>query len=108
MKLFGTAKKYESEVSSTESDRLTDNKGVYSVKVLGTGCATCHTQYENAKHAVKAMGLPVDVEYITDLQKVTDYGVMSMPAIVVNDKVVSMGRLLKSKDIEELLQKLTV
>ena len=50
------------------------------------------------------MGLGVEVEYITDLEKVMSYGVMSMPAIVVNDKVVSMGKVLKAKDVEKLLQ----
>lgn len=41
-----------------------------SVKVLGVGCASCHEHYEQAKAAVKSMGLDVEVEYITDLQKV--------------------------------------
>ena len=61
-----------------------------SVKVLGVGCASCHEQYEQAKAAVKSMGLDVEVEYITDLQKVVGYGAMSMPALVVNEKVVAM------------------
>ena len=52
------------------------------------------------------MGLSVEVEYITDMQKVMEYGVMSMPAIVVNEKVVSMGKVLKSTDVEKLLHKL--
>lgn len=52
------------------------------------------------------MGLSVEVEYITDMQKVMEYGVMSMPALVVNEKVVSMGKVLKSADVEKLLHKL--
>ena len=75
------------------------------IKVLGMGCKSCHQQYENAKEAVKAMGLSVEVEYITDMQKVMEYGVMSMPAIVVNEKVVSMGKVLKAADVEKLLRK---
>ncbi|MGN1347399.1 MAG: thioredoxin family protein [Acutalibacteraceae bacterium] len=78
---------------------------IKSIKVLGAGCKSCHEQYENAKEAVKAMGLSVEVEYITDMKKVMEYGVMSMPAIVVNEKVVSMGRVLKSAEIEKLLRK---
>ena len=50
------------------------------------------------------MGLPVEVEYITDMEKVMAYGVMSMPAIVVNEKVVSMGRVLKTAEVEKLLR----
>ena len=79
---------------------------VTSIKVLGLGCKTCHKQYENAQAAVQALGLPIDVEYITDMEKVMSYGAMSMPAIVVNEKVVSMGRLLKPADVEKLFRKL--
>ena len=80
--------------------------GICCIKVLGAGCKSCHEQYENTKEAVKAMGLPVEVEYITDMQKVMTYGVMSMPAIVVNEKVVSMGKVLKPSEVEKLLRQL--
>ena len=79
--------------------------GICCIKVLGAGCKSCHEQYENAKTAVKAMGLSVEVEYITDMEKVMAYGVMSMPAIVVNEQVVSMGKVLKAADVEKLLGK---
>lgn len=52
------------------------------------------------------MGLSVEVEYITDMEKVMAYGVMSMPALVVNEQVVSMGKVLKAADVEKLLHKL--
>ena len=81
-------------------------EGVCCIKILGAGCKSCHEQYENAKSAVKAIGLNVEVEYITDMKKVMEYGVMSMPAIVVNDKVVSMGKVLKTADVEKLLRRL--
>lgn len=79
--------------------------GICCVKVLGSGCASCRALYENAKVAVQKMGLAVEVEYITDLQKVMAYGVMSMPALVVNEKVVSMGKVLKPADVEKQLHK---
>ena len=79
--------------------------GICCVKVLGAGCESCHEQYENAKEAVKNMGLDLEVEYITDMEKVVAYGVMSMPAIVVNEQVVSMGKVLKAADVEKLLRK---
>ncbi len=81
-------------------------EGICCIKVLGAGCKSCHQQYEYAKEAVKNFGLNVEVEYITDLEKVMKYGVMSMPAIVVNEKVVSMGKVLKVSDIQTLLQKI--
>ena len=79
--------------------------GICCVKVLA-GCKSCHEQYENAKQAVKNMGLDLEVEYITDMEKVMAYGVMSMPAIVVNEQVVSAGKVLKAADVEKLLHKL--
>lgn len=80
--------------------------GIRSVKVLGLGCKSCHEQYENAKEAARALGLSVEVEYVTDMQKVMEYGVMSMPAIVVNEKVVSMGKVLKVADVERLFSEM--
>ncbi len=81
-------------------------EGICCIKVLGAGCKSCHEQYENAMAAVKAMGLSIEVEYITDMEKVMEYGVMRMPAIVVNEKVVSMGKVLKTADVEKLLHML--
>lgn len=52
------------------------------------------------------MNLDAEVEYITDMEKVMNYGVMSMPAIVVNEQVVSMGKVLKASQVEELLKML--
>ena len=81
--------------------------GICCVKVLGAGCKTCHEQYEQAKlamKAMKAMGLSVEVEYITDMPKVMEYGVMSMPAVVVNEQVVVQGKLVKATDLEKLLR----
>lgn len=96
-----------SETTEITNDCCPEAKdGICCIKVLGSGCASCHALYENAKEAVQKMGLSVDVEYITDLQKVMEYGVMSMPALVVNEKVVSMGKVLKANDVEKLLQKL--
>lgn len=77
--------------------------GVCCVKVLGAGCSACHELYLNAQKAVRAMGLDIEIEYVTDLQKVMEYGVMSMPALVVNDRVVSAGKVLKPADVESLL-----
>ena len=80
--------------------------GVASIKVLGAGCKSCHELYENAQAAVKALGLPIEVEYITDMEKVMAYGVMRMPALVVNEQVASMGQVLKAAEVEKLLRKL--
>lgn len=90
-------------MASFEQER--EKNSIYGIKVLGSGCASCHALFENAKEAVKKMGLSVEVEYITDLQKVMEYGVMSMPVLIVNEKVAAMGKVLKPNDVEKLLSK---
>ena len=47
----------------------------------------------------------IEVEYVTDLQKIMEYGAMSMPALVINEKVVSVGRVLKPAEIAEIVEK---
>ena len=123
MSLFYFKKKKEEEnkkaacacscgCQASEAEEITNDccpeakDGICCIKVLGAGCKSCHEQYENAKEAVKAMELSVEAEYITDMQKVMEYGVMSMPALVVNEKVVSQGKVLKAADVEKLLHKL--
>ena len=80
--------------------------GICCIKVLGAGCKSCLEQYENAKKAVEELGLSVEVDYITDMEKVMAYGVMSMPALVVNEQVVSMGKVLKAAEVIKLFGKL--
>ena len=79
-------------------------EGICCIKVLGAGCKSCHDQYEYAKNAVSTLGLDIEVEYITDMEKIMEYGVISMPAIVVNDKVVAFGKVLKTAEVEKLLR----
>ena len=80
--------------------------GICCIKVLGSGCKSCHALHEAAKEAAKKLDLPLEVEYITDMEKIMEYSVMRMPALVVNEKVVSMGKVLKADDVEKLLHKL--
>ena len=97
-----------SEVSKITNDCCPEAKdGICCVKVLGAGCKSCHEMYENTKQAVKNIGLNIEVEYITDMQKIMEYGVMSMPALVVNEKVVSQGKVLKVTDAEKTLKNYT-
>ena len=51
------------------------------------------------------MNLAVNLEYVTDMQKIMEAGVMSMPALMVNDKVVSCGKVLKVDEVKKLLSK---
>lgn len=79
-------------------------KKIENVKVLGTGkCANCHALYSHTCDAVAEMGLPLEVEYVTDMKQIMSYGIMGFPALVVNDKPVSVGRVLKKDEIIKLL-----
>lgn len=110
---YGTSETAEASEACCDSSQNTAETccgetvdGICCIKVLGAGCKSCHEQYENAKKAVAEMGLDIEVEYITDMEKVMSYGVMSMPAIVVNDKIASVGRVLKTADVIKLLNNL--
>ncbi|QSX08452.1 TM0996/MTH895 family glutaredoxin-like protein [Alkalibacter rhizosphaerae] len=76
------------------------------IKILGTGCKKCNLLEENVKKAVTGTNADVQVEKVTDLGEITGYGVMSTPALVIDDRVVSQGKVLKPKDIEGFIQKL--
>lgn len=106
MSLFGFGrKKEENKATDITNDCCHEaNDTICYVKILGAGCKSCHELYENAKEAVKNMGLDIEVNYITDMKKVAEYGVMSMPAIVINEKVVSSGRVLNISEFEKLLR----
>ena len=98
-----------SEVTETKLEKECCGKtvdGICCIKVLGSGCKSCHALLEAAQEAVHSMGLTIEVEYITDMEKIMPYGVMSMPALVVNEQVASMGKVLKSREVETLLKKL--
>lgn len=98
-----------SEVTETKLEKECCGKtvgGICCIKVLGSGCKSCHALLEAAQEAVHSMGLTIEVEYITDMEKIMQYGVMSMPALVVNEQVASMGKVLKAKEVETLLKKL--
>lgn len=96
----------ETDSAKAECTCCAQKKGdIVSVKVLGTGCPTCHALLKNTEQAIETLGLSVKVEYVTDMPKIVEYGVMSLPALVVNDKVVSVGKVLKANEIEALLRK---
>ena len=106
---FGKKKKitaYTCNCGCSVKEAKENVTGIRCIKVLGAGCASCHQQYENAKEAVKSIGLSIEVEYVTDMAKVMEYGVMSFPALVVNEKVVATGKVLKSAEVVKLLNKL--
>ena len=126
MALFGFGKKKKEEKKTLccccgESETASENccynasatantccgetvNGICCIKVLGAGYKSCHEQYQNIINASAEVGLATNIEYITYMEKVMAYGVMSMPEIVVNEKVVSMGKVLKTADVVKFLK----
>lgn len=75
-----------------------------NVKVLGGGCSKCETLLANTKETVAKVGVEAEVEYITDFAVIAGYGIMSTPALIGDEKIISMGKVLKSSEIEKFLQ----
>ncbi len=74
------------------------------IEILGSCCSNCEKLYQNALDAVKQSGKEVEVLKVDDLQKIMAYGVLSTPALVVDGVVKVSGKLLKVKEIKELIK----
>jgi small redox-active disulfide protein 2 len=73
------------------------------IKVLGPGCANCRNLEKVTRAALADLGLDVAVEKVTDYAAIADYGVMSTPALVVDDRVVLAGRVPSVGQLRDLL-----
>jgi small redox-active disulfide protein 2 len=74
-----------------------------TIQILGTGCAKCNRLEENARTAVNETGLDFVIEKVTDIQQIVAKGIMMTPGLIIDEKVVSSGRLLSSKEIAEII-----
>lgn len=74
-----------------------------SIKVLGMGCPTCERLTEEVMAALTELGLGADVEHVTDMNRISEYGVMGTPALVINKKARSVGRVPKVDEIKKWL-----
>lgn len=75
------------------------------IKVLGTGCAGCRTLYETVTQAIAELGIPAVIVKEEDIAKILSYGVMTLPGLVVDGRVVSAGRKLSLAEVKELLNR---
>ena len=76
-----------------------------SIKVLGSGCAKCQALEKAAVESLGELGMDTAVDHVTDFAQIASYGVMSTPALVVDGKVVSYGRVLSKNEVKKILQK---
>lgn len=80
-------------------------KASAEIKVLGSGCAKCHALEDAVKEALEELGMDTTVDHVTDFAQIASYGVMSTPALVIDGKVVSYGKVLKKEEAKALIQK---
>ncbi|MCB9070993.1 MAG: thioredoxin family protein [Prevotellaceae bacterium] len=74
-----------------------------TIKVLGTGCAGCKALHETVIKAVAELNLSADVIKEEDLMKIMGYNVMSLPALVIDEKVVSKGKRLSIDEVKSFI-----
>ena len=75
------------------------------IKVLGSGCAKCKTLEKLTREAVAETGVSAEIEKVEDMFKILSFGVMSTPALVINQKIVLSGRVPSILEIKELITK---
>jgi small redox-active disulfide protein 2 len=73
------------------------------IEILGMGCAKCKQLVKNAEAAIKELDLTAEIVKVDDMGKIVAYGVMMTPALVVDGKVVSSGKLLNKDDIKKAI-----
>ena len=76
-----------------------------SVKILGSGCTNCNRLEAATKEALEQLGMDAKIDHVTDFSQIAAYGVMTTPALVVDGKVVSYGKVLKTDEVVTILQK---
>ena len=74
------------------------------VQILGTGCPKCKKLAENAQAAAKDSGIECQIEKVTDINEIMKFGVMVTPALVIDGKVKSVGKVLALAEMKKFLQ----
>lgn len=105
MGLFGRRKETGTRRTPEAAARTETAKAAAGVKVLGSGCAKCAALEEAVRAALAELGMDTGIDHVTDFAQIAAYGVMTTPALVVDGRVVSCGRVLKKEEAKALLQR---
>jgi len=73
------------------------------IKILGTGCAKCKNLFETTKKAVDELGLEATLVKEEDIMKILSYGILGLPALVIDEEVVSSGHLLSITQVKKII-----
>ena len=97
MSFFGFGK--QKEAPAPKSDTVVESR----YKILGTGCVNCNALTKNVTEVLEELKIEDGVEKISQLSEIASYGVMSVPAFVIDGKVVSVGKVLSHAEIKKLI-----
>lgn len=75
------------------------------IKILGSGCCRCKKTYDTVKQVVEEDKIDATIEYVTDIAKIMEYDIMSMPAIIIDGKVVLNGQVPTAAQVRQILKK---
>lgn len=104
MNIFG--KKKESKACCSCAQPLAAaSEAPAGVKILGGGCDKCNALEQATLEALGQLGMDTRIEHVRDFSQIAAWGVMSTPALVVDGKVLSSGKVLKTEEVKALILK---
>ena len=74
------------------------------IQVLGLGCPSCKVLLENVKKAVKDLDTEIEVEYSTEIDKIISLGVMQMPGLIINEKIINVDCWLEQEELKKIIK----
>jgi len=74
------------------------------IKVLGSGCDKCKKLEANVKEALQSLGIEATVEKVEDFKQIMAFGVMQTPALVIDEKVKSIGKVLSVDELKNIFK----
>jgi len=74
-----------------------------NIKILGTGCARCHQLEKTAREVVKELGIDATIEEVKDFNKILAYNVLTTPGLVINEQVVTSGKVPTKAEVMQLV-----
>ena len=89
--------------AASQAERV---KAASGIQILGSGCAKCNALEKAAREALAELGMDTAIDHVTDFAQIAAYGVMTTPALVIDGKVASYGKVLKKEEAKALIQKI--
>jgi small redox-active disulfide protein 2 len=85
-------------------EKVEEEHGATEIRILGPGCPRCEELMRRVMTVVAELNLPADVQHVRDVKKISDYGVMFTPGLVIDGEVKASGKVPSLKEIKSLLE----